>query len=276
MDFSGSVYIPPQGSAPSQGHIDNPSSYWDATNQAIVIYSPNVGCNDGGLALTADHLKVATIPYTDSGFPDPSTQATFYIANNSAVWATDGNRAEGSLSIIGNKFYYLGLYAQNNAGVYRYKTADGAPSIVTVPPEAQVTLGTTGATQQEISVTFPADDGYYAKDFYYRLNGGAWTQLDTITGGGQVTRTYTITGLADGTAYTLETKVETLAGATVCSAPLAFITTVNKDFYGSASNAATHINKLYGSSGGTTVQIHKLYGSVNGVAKPIFIRHVHE
>lgn len=273
-----SVSYPAAGSAPSNGYINNLSSYWGISDQAIVIHSTSVGCNSGGLTLSEMQVKFGTTPYTDSGWPDASTHATFAISNGQEVWCTDRYRTSGTLSIIGNKQYYSGIYAANSAGSYRYKTADGAPTIVTVPPQVDVWINNANnsPTTKQIGVWFRANGGYYTQTFQYRINGGSWVNGTTKTGGTAETKYVNLTGLTPHTAYTVETRVTTTAGTTV-GPTVSFMTPNDTDnLYGSTSGLATHINALYGSVNSQAKKICKLYGSVNGVAKPIFIRHVHE
>lgn len=245
-----SVSYPAAGSAPSNGYINGLESYWDKNEQLVVIHTTAAGCNTGGLALSELSLKFGITPYTDSGWPDASTHATYAIANGAAKWVSNNTtKAGGTLSIIGNKQYYTGIFASNSVGVYRYKTADGAPVLVTVPPVTVVWINNANnsPTTKQIGVWFPTNGGYYTQTFQYRLNGGSWTNGTTKTGGTSETKYVNLTGLTPHTAYIVETRVTTTAGITV-GPTVSFMTPASgkMNFYGSVSNLANHINKFYG------------------------------
>ena len=254
LGCSGTLYIPAQGSAPSNGYINNLESYWSPNEQQIVLHTTSAGCNTGGLTLSELSLKFGITPYTDSGWPDASTHATYTITNGGEKWVSNNTaRAGGTLSIIGNKQYYSGIYAANSAGSYRFKTVNGAPSIITVPPATDVWINNSNnsPTTKQIGVWFPANGGYYTQTFQYRLNGGSWTNGTTKTGGTSETKYVNLTGLTPHTAYIVETRVTTTAGTTVCPT-VSFMTPASGDmeFYGSVSNLTEHINKFYCLPGG--------------------------
>ena len=249
LGCSGTITLSAQGSTPSNGYITDIQSYWSQSEQLVVIYTPSAGCSDGGLSLTSLQLKLGITPYTDSGWPDESTHATYNISNGAAKWMSNSAyKAGGTLSIIGNKQYYTGIYAANSAGAYRYKTAAGAPSLVTVPPVCDVWITNVNntPTTKQIGVWFPNNGGYYTQTFQYRVNGGSWVNGTTKTGTGNETKYVNITGLTPHTACIVETRVTTTAGTTT-GPTVCFMTPASgtMNLYGSVSSAATHINKLY-------------------------------
>ena len=86
--------------------------------------------------------------------------------------------------------------------------------------------------------------------------------------------TYSFSGLASGTTYTVYTQVRDSAGRIVDVTLSSRIPTVTTLFvpklYGSINGQTKEIKKLYGSVNGQTKEIQKLYGSVNGQTKRIF------
>lgn len=249
LGCSGTLYIPSQGSAPSNGYINDLEAYWSNDEQQIVLHTAAAGCNDGGLTLSELSLKFGITPYTDSGWPDDSTQATYLITNGAAKSVSNNtSRYSGTLSIIGNKQYYSAIFASNSAGSYRFKTANGAPVIVTPPPvgDLWVTANNDTPTTKQIGVWFPTNGGYYPQTFQYRLNGGEWITGVTKTGENSETKYVVITGLTPHTSYTVETRITTTAGTTN-GKKVSFMTNAasKMELYGSASSVATHINKLY-------------------------------
>jgi hypothetical protein len=273
--FSGSVFIPSQATAPSNGSIGTLSTYWDQNAYEVCIKTTVVTVNDGGAALTTFNLLAAGTPYTDSGYPDLARIAVNCINGAGNVISNSRNQAQSTYTMQPNALVYTGLYAQNSVGAYRYKTADGAPTIITAPASFEILPPTLTSTTAEFHVYTSDDGGYYDKTLQYRLNGGSWVNWTVVQDMFSDDIVLDITGLTPNTWYTLECQVVTPAGTTACNT-LHFATPPDKNLYGSVSNAATHVNKFYGSVNSQTAQVYKIYGSVNGEAKPIFIRHVHE
>ena len=272
--FSGSVFIPSQASAPSNGSIGTLSTYWDQNAYEVCIKTTAVTVNDGGGALTEFSLNAAGTPYTDSGYPNneriavPCTNGLGNVISNSRTYR------QSTYTMQPNAFVYTSIWAQNSAGSYRYKTADGAPTIVTAPASFDILPPTLTSTTAEFHVYTSDDGGYYDKTLQYRLNGGSWVDWTVVQDMLSDDIVLDITGLTPGTWYTLECQVVTPAGTTACNT-LHFATPPDQNLYGSVSNAATHVNKFYGSVNSQAAQVYKIYGSVNGEAKPVFIRHVH-
>lgn len=272
--FSGSVFIPSQASAPSNGSIGPLSTYWDQNAYEVCIKTTATTVNDGGAALTEFSMIAAGTPYTDSGYPSneriavPCTNGLGNVISNSRTYR------QTTYTMQANALVYTGIYAQNSAGGYRFKTADGAPTIITAPASFEILSPTVTATSAEFHVYTSDDGGYYDKTLQYRLNGGSWINWTVVQDMFSDDIVLDITGLTPDTWYTLECQVVTPAGTTDCNT-LHFATPPDQNLYGSVSNAATHVNKFYGSVNSQAAQVYKIYGSVNGEAKPIFIRHVH-
>lgn len=273
--FSGSVFIPSQASVPSNGSIGALSTYWDQNAYEVCVKTQSVSVSDGGAALTILNFVAAGTPYTDSGYPN--NDCLLVACVNGAGNVTSNSRSDSgstTYTMQANSLVYTGIYAQNSVGGYRFKTADGAPTIITAPASFEILPPTLTSTTAEFHVYTSDDGGYYDKTLQYRLNGGSWVDWTVVQDMFSDDIVLDITGLTPNTWYTLECQVVTPAGTTACNT-LHFATPPDQNLYGSVSNAATHVNKLYGSVGGQTSQVYKLYGSVNGEAKPIFIRHVH-
>ena len=275
--FSGSVFIPSQGTAPSNGSITGLSTYWDHGANCACVKASSVSINDGGLSLTIFNLLGSNAPYTDSGYPSHNRIAVNCTNGLGQVLSDSNNSATDTTgyTMQANALVYTGIYAQNSVGAYRLKTADGAPTIITAPAPFDILPPTLTSTTAEFHVYTSDDGGYYDKTLQYRLNGGSWIDWTVVQDMLSDDIVLDITGLTPDTWYTLECQVVTTAGTTACNT-LHFATPPDQNLYGSVSNAAARVNKLYGSVGGHASQVYKLYGSVNGVAKPVFIRHVHE
>lgn len=252
LGCSGTLTIPSQAVAPSNGYIGTLTSFWDEGRDEIVVQASQVTVNDGGAALTSFFLFADTVAYASGDSTRTahriiggngatnvriSTGTHYVTANTTPVW------------MLGNQRIYTGLYAANSAGGYGYYTAAGAPSVVTVPPPPSFTVGsTTTTTSQTVTIYLRSTGGVYSQDIQYRLNGGAWTTIQTVTGTDSIYVTKTISGLTPGTFYTMETRAVNTSGATPGNT-LLFSTLQTTNFYGSASSVATHINKFYGRRG---------------------------
>lgn len=252
LGCSGTLTIPSQAVAPSNGYIGTLTSFWDEGRDEIVVQASQVTVNDGGAALTDFFLFADTVAYASG---DSTRTAHKIIGGNGATnvrVSTDTHYVTANTTpvlMLGNQRIYTGLYAANSAGGYGYYTAAGAPSVVTVPPPPYFTVGsTTTTTSQTVTISLRATGGVYSQDIQYRLNGGAWTTIHTVTGTGAVNVTKTISGLTPGTFYTMETRATNTSGSTPGNT-LLFSTLQTTNLYGSASSAATHINKLYGRPG---------------------------
>lgn len=273
--FSGSVFIPSQASAPSNGSLGTLSTYWDEQAYEVCIKSSAVTVNDGGAVLTSLAFNAAGTPYTDSGYPNFERIAVNCINGAGNIISNSRSQAtQSTYTMQPNALVYTSIWAQNSVGSYRYKTADGAPTIITAPASFEILPPTLTSTTAEFHVYTSDDGGYYDKTLQYRLNGGSWVNWTVVQDMFSDDIVLDITGLTPGTWYTLECQVVTPAGTTACNS-LHFATPPDQNLYGSVSNAATHVNKFYGSVNSQAAQVYKIYGSVNGEAKPVFIRHVH-
>jgi hypothetical protein len=270
LGCSGTIYIPNAGSKPSNGYITDPISAWDDLKNEISIGATS-GVADGGAALTILRLYAEDSAYT-------STSADSYnnFVNGSYARISNSlNAGSAPIDIAPNKRIYLGIYAVNANGSYRYTTADGAPSIVTVPGPAATTITNIGPNSAKINCVTTADSNVYTKTIYYSLDeGSTWTSIGTVSTGTATTKTATLSGLERGKRYTVRTKVTTTAGSTEGTDVVFFTTDSTADLYGSVSSQTKAVDQFYGSVSSKTKKVHKIYGSVGGVAKTIFIRHV--
>lgn len=214
----------------------------------------------------------ATGRYIEAGILGSNSYGAPYkyqIASNtssSAITITDTSYHGGTLSIQPNSFYYYGGYADNTQKHISQVTS----SFVTLPPNPTFSVNTVTDTTVIINYSLPADGGYYAKNLQYSIDSGStWRTAVTINTGSATTGTFTITGLAEDTNYTLNTRVLTSAGSTVGNT-ITFKTAIFGKLYGSINNKTKRITKMYGSVNGKTKKITKIYGSLNGKTKRIF------
>lgn len=180
---------------------------------------------------------------------------------------TVSNSSSGSLNIMPNTMYRLGVYATNGA------QTTGSQSVgdyTTLPPTPTITNTDVTTTSATFSYDVPNQGGKYTMTLKKQLDSGALETVTTLSGSGQKTGTFTVTGLSPGETHTLSVTISTDAGS-VSSNSVTFTTAVpTAKVYGSISGDTKLIKKLYGSVNDQTKEIKKVYGSVNGQTKLIY------
>lgn len=137
-----------------------------------------------------------------------------YGNETSGIITVTSNTQYGTGTIDPNTHYWLWWYATN--GTYGAEApATSTTEVVTKASAPTVGLADKTSTSATISYSTTADGGYYAKNIQYSLdNGSTWVTGATVTGGAATTGNFTISGLTPGTAYTVQTRVNTTAGNT--------------------------------------------------------------
>lgn len=242
LGCSGTIDIPSQGSAPSGGYINNLTSYWDSTNNEIVVATTAAGVTSiGSSALTNLNWNITEQPYTIG-----IARIARALTNGSASALSNSlNEYTGTtISVLPNSTYYRGLFASNSVGDYRYN--GGAFTTVCAP--ATVSLNSVTDTTATFGYSTPADGGVLSKTIEYSLDGSTWNTGVTVSTGSASSGTFTITNLTASTTYNVQTRVTTTsgstAGATVAVTTSAPATTAA--FYGSVSGLSKKIKKMYG------------------------------
>ena len=261
LGCSGTITIPAQGSAPSNGNISNLTVDYNGTE--LEFASTSVSVSDGGLPLDLYRFEICEIPLTGSGIAARIRNFT----NGQPITLTMSNSVshDGGITIVGNHLYYSGLCARNAAGLYYYN----GPSIVTPCEPADFSLSRLDAHTITVSYDTVADGGYYPKSIDYSLdNGATWTTAATISTGSAISSTFTVGDLDTHSNYVIMFRIVTNAGYTDCG-NIAFIL-ANCKFYGPVGGYSEEVVKMYGPLNGETKKIIKLYGSFNGRAKIIF------
>ena len=219
---------------------------------------------------SASAFNTVTVTYGTSSFGNPSTGTVYlYGASNStpstvvAQSSSTGDNVYTNTSLVGNTTYYYRSNAVNSQATSGYSTE----ITITTPCPALATLEVTNITETTATLSYSqaADGGAISsKTLQYRLNSDAWQDLGTASSIG----TFTISGLTEGTSYTLEVRLVTTAGNGAIKS-VTITSGVPSRFYGSVNGEAKKVKKLYGSVNGQAKRIVKLYGSVNGQAKRV-------
>lgn len=261
LDFSGSVYIPAQGTAPSAGYISGLRSEYNPTNRLIEFSAAAVGVSSS-TALTEAQFRIMLVPNTGSGLSYQA--ATFTNGGSVTLNQSNSIAGHGGITIVPNQLYYSGLYAANAIGSYYYN----GPSIIAPAAPANCSVSKVSSTSVRVSYSVDADGGYYSRKIEYSLDNGAnWITGDTAPSG-SITGVFTVAGLNPHKNYIMLFRVRTPAGITD-SGNVNF-SLAQTGLYGSMNGQTKKVTKLYGSVSSQTKVVKKLYASVNGRAKLIY------
>lgn len=142
---------------------------------------------------------------------------------------TCNNSSNGSLTIVPNTMYTLGIYATNGsvaAGSYN------ASDYTTLPPTPTISNIGVGATTAEFTYGVPNQGGKYDMTLKYQLDGGSAVTVTTLTGSGVKSGTFTVTGLSSGTTHTITAALSTPAGEVVSNTVTFTTATPSPKLYG--------------------------------------------
>ena len=260
LGCSGTITIPAQGSAPSNGNIANLTVKHNGAE--LEFSATSVSVSDGGLALDLRRFEICEIPLTTSGIP--ARIKSFTNGQPITLTMSDSTSHDGGINIIGNHLYYPGICARNSAGLYYYS----GMSIVTPCEPASLSVSRLNDTSFTVSYGTVADGGYYTKIIEYSLDGGkSWSAGATVATGTASTGTFIINNLEPDIGYTVQFRISTAAGATNCGS---IVLAKAYKLYGPVNGYTERIMKIHGPLNGDSKRIIKLYKSVNGRAKLIF------
>ena len=202
----------------------------------------NWGTNNTGSGSRYRELQCWT--YNASSLVEPRRYQAAY-GDSLTGDITVSNNSSGSLTIMPNTKYTLGVYASNGAQNTGSQRVGDYTTLPPTPTISNVDVTTTTAT---FTYSVPDQGGGYNMALKYQLNGGSAVTVDTLTGSGTKAGTFTVSNLSSGTTYTITAALSTSAGEVVSN----IIT----------FDTATPNPKLYGPVNGVTKEIAKLYGPV--------------
>lgn len=127
---------------------------------------------------------------------------------------------------------------------------NGAPPPPTIPETVSDLAGTPSNTEVTLTWTAPADGGSAIVDYEYRVDGGVWTSILSVTTG------YVVTGLTNGVLYNFEVRAINGVGASLSSnlvsytpvAPPSEVVEIYQDFE-SFADGATFVSDGWTASG---------------------------
>lgn len=266
-DFAGSWSasvggFPGTSSPPTNIGASNIRSGQDSFTANVTLGS--WGENNTGSGSRYRELQCWT--YDASSLVEPRRYQAVYSDSLSGD-ITVSNTSSGSLTIMPNTEYTLGVYASNGA---QDTGSQRVGDYTTLPPTATISNIDVTTTTATFTYAVPDQGGAYNMTLKYQLDGGSAVTVDTLTGSGTKTGTFTVSGLTPGTTHTIIATLSTSAGEVVSNTVTFDTATPNPKLYGSVNGQTKQISKLYGSVNGQTKEIRKLYGSVNGQTKLVY------
>lgn len=181
---------------------------------------------------------------------------------------TCNNNSYGSLTITPNTKYWIGGYASNgtlNTGSVNFGTA------ITQVPIAEGSLAS--ATPHSLTINWNIANQGGERDIKidYRLDGGNWTEVTTVSGSGTKNGQFTISGLRPNSQHTVQIRSSGVGGSVAGGTTLTVSTTDTPEkLYGSVGGTRKRGVKGYCSVNGTRKKILKIYGSVNNARKLVY------
>lgn len=156
---------------------------------------------------------------------------------------TVNNDSSGSLIILPNTRYTVGGFATNgeaDTGSQSFGT------VVTVPAEPTIETTIVGKDYATFGYFFSDQGGYNTMYIDYKIGSGAWTTATTITGSGEKSGDFTVTGLSPSTEYIITPRVRSSDGWTKTMSSITITTTVPQtNLYCPVSGTAKRVTKMY-------------------------------
>ena len=212
-------------------HTASQSGYWTGSGSGEITFTnapTGISCSDivpgidsvtanvfitgwGGEGNSSTRYRELQLWTYSSGLTEPRRYQPAYgdsLSGNITV----SNSSSGSLNIVGNTHYVLGMYASN--GVYNTESRR-IGSVTTLAPKDTLTVSDSDSSSITVDYSVPADGGYYAKTLSYSIdNGATWVDFVTLDSGSASTGTFTIPNLEPNTEYTIQSRVVTTSGTT--------------------------------------------------------------
>ena len=227
-EFSWNAFSPPQTSSPvTISGLNNGTTY-----QVKLRAMNSAGASQESTPVSVTPHTIPAAPTTlVASAGDQSASITFnpgadngsaitnydYSTDNGASWITrspDSTTSPITITSLNNgTIYQIKLRARNTAG------PGTASSAVTVTPHTIPAAPTTlvaSAGDQSASITFNpgADNGSAITNYEYSLDNGAWVAITPTT----TTSPVTISGLTNGTPYSIRLRARNSAGPSTASA----------------------------------------------------------
>jgi hypothetical protein len=186
----------------------------------------------------------------------------YTVAADPIEFDADGISINTTLDLNGGSIADLAI----NAVVDRTFTAPNLTSVLVAQPAAEPTIDSITATNGQLAIYFTpgAPRGSTTSNYQYSANNGVWTNRPTGTTASPIT----LTGLTNGTGYTIRLRAVTNAGnsdtsTAMTETPTAVSVTGNSTLvltYGNSTSTGS-----YSATGGTGTYTWSLGSSISGV-----------
>ena len=208
LDFSGSVSIPAQATAPTGLALSNVSSTYNSVTGTVSV----TGWGGAGDASTR-YRNLSVMKTADKETSERRYQRVYGNTMSSAI-TVDNSTTYGTMNLVANTKYWLWWYATN--GTLDTSSPSTSTTTVYTRPAPLYTKSASVASTTSIKVNYStaADGGAYSKKIQYSLDGTNWSDGATVSSASATSGNFTITGLTPGTAYTIRLRTSTTAGTT--------------------------------------------------------------
>ena len=174
------------------------------------------GWGGGG---STDERKYKELQVWTKGFVEPRRYQPVYGNTLSSAITVNNSSSGGSLTLVGNTEYTLGIYAATRSAAWNDGWAGTGSknkgNYVTLPPKDTMSVSEENSDNIVVAYSAPADGGKYTKTIEYSVDGGTtWQTGTTISGSSAKSGTFTIGNLEPNTQYTIQSRVKTTAGTT--------------------------------------------------------------
>ena len=186
----------------------------------------------------------------------------YTVASDPLEFDTDGIAISTSLDLNGGSIADLATNTLSNLSF----TAPTLTSVLVAQPAAAPTIDSITATSGQLAIYFTPGSarGSTTSTYQYSANGGTWTNRPT----GTTASPLTLTGLTNGTGYTIRIRATTNAGAgdsstAVTETPTSITVTGDSTLVITYGNSAS--TSAYSASGGTNTYTWSLGSTLTGI-----------
>ena len=280
LGCSGSIYVPSQGSAPSNLNLSIVDATWNSVTMETVVGNWGTGSNKVRQAFLLEVPYVAGVDKYRTESADTTTDPVeLTVSAETSIFEF----SSVPFTVYGCTEYHTGLWASTSVDATRLQ----GPTFYTAPYKLNSLTHSGGSLEGggTVSAELTAVTNLVHNNpsshigFEYRVSSdggstfGTWViSTTTVAVGGNAT--IEVAGLTQGTAYVVEVRqfcTEATSGHFYSeTTTVSFTADVFSRLYGSVNSKTKRVTKMYGSVNGKTKLIKKLYGSVNGQTKLIF------
>ena len=159
-----------------------------------------------------------TVSYTAPAVNGGSV-VTGYLYSYDQTNYTSLNTTTNPFTITGltnGQSYRVSMIAQNVAGNSSVSSLSTATTPLTTPNAPVISSSVLGNGQVAVSYSLPYDGGNTIDDIQYKVNGGSYVSVGAVTN-------FTITGLSNGSTYSIQIRAHNTAGYSADSSAISAI-----------------------------------------------------